>query len=358
MVDTKEIKEKEVPVLVSRAMKRRAAAESEMMEKEAKGETWYSYSGVGYKYFSPFAAKKTIFFTLEDIDNPTPHQIAEQLNKGYEFDKELKIFSKRARGSHKTSMALPEGVYQHSMVKGLGDILTPMTLREDDNIAPLKNATSDMKVMLDNFLEKEDVYKQHNLAYRLGIFAYGPAGSGKSLSLRRFLNEAVKERDAVVIYMDRNLPTNAFLETLKRSCKDRLKIFVFEEFTEFLNDPFLKQDKLLSFLDGELSLDKSVTVATTNFPDKIPNNIKNRPGRFDKQLLFSNPMAKDREILIHHFLDRDVTEMEIEKSKGLSVAAIRECCIDVLIRDKDFLDSVQECKKRMTDVKGFNPAAV
>ena len=51
-------------------------------------------------------------------------------------------------------------------------------------------------------------------------------------------------------------------------------------------------ENLLTFLDGESSWDNTVTIATTNYPEDLPANLVDRPGRFDTFIEYGNP-AKD-----------------------------------------------------------------
>lgn len=328
-----------------------ALDENEMEEQPVNEKCWYLFNNINSVYLTPFVKAKTRFYTVEDGE-PTPKQIAEELTKGAEYDPVTKVFSRVQKSSKKTPVRLAKGVYKFKVGRQTGlEYLVPISVRKDNSIAPISNSTEQMRKILDDFLSKEEMYSKYELSYRLGIFAYGPPGSGKTMSIRSLLNKVVDQEDAVVIYIDNALPSTKFMEVLKNSCEHRLKVFIFEEFTEFLNNPTIPRNDLLNFLDGEGSVERSITIATTNFPQLVPENIKNRPGRFDKQLLFSNPREADRRVLIKHFLDREPTELELERSRGLTVAAIKECCIDVLFRDRKLSESLEEFKANASKSK-------
>lgn len=335
----------------------------DLKDEEITEESWYKFNGINDVFYTPFMSKKSWRYLQKNEDGtvtatPTAEQIITAMNKGHAVNtlagSTNKIyFQKQIKKAAKTPVKLPAGAYMYRN-NMRGEHLVPMTIRKDDNVVNLNNGISRVEEMLSNFLSKEELYKQHELPYRMGILAYGPPGSGKSISIRKLLNKVIQDCNAVAIYIDEWIPSIQFLEAVKNSCADRLKIFVFEEFTEFLSNPHQKRDAVLNFLDGELSCDKAITIATTNFPDKIPGNIKNRPGRFDQQICFTNPRLKDRELLFGHFLNRKITVDELEESKGLSAAAVKECCVDVLIRDRVLLDSIRETKRRIQESREFN----
>ncbi len=103
-------------------------------------------------------------------------------------------------------------------------------------------------------------------------------------------------------------------------------------------------DHALAFLDGEISLDRCLILATTNYPERLPGNIVDRPSRFDMLYRIGDPNEDSQTILLKHYLGRDIIEdQEIRVTKGLSAAALREACL--LVRLKNY--SLAEASKRL-----------
>lgn len=147
-----------------------------------------------------------------------------------------------------------------------------------------------IKAMLDNFLENEEWYFTRGVPYKFGIFIDGAPGTGKSTLVK-----------AIASYLDRDLyfltPECAkkdefMLEAVSnfndRRRRQRFGILVMEELDTFSN--LLNREKsenvennmssFLSILDGTLTPDNFIFIATTNHADRIDPALK-RPGRFD-----------------------------------------------------------------------------
>jgi SpoVK/Ycf46/Vps4 family AAA+-type ATPase len=100
---------------------------------------------------------------------------------------------------------------------------------------------------------------------------------------------------------------------------------VFEELANVAEG--IKMERLLDFLDGERSVDKSLVIATTNYPERLPGNLVDRPSRFDKLYKMGNPSEAERRKLLGHYLMREALDVEVAATKGLSTAAIKESCM-------------------------------
>jgi len=112
-------------------------------------------------------------------------------------------------------------------------------------------------------------------------------------------------------------------------------------------------DVLKTELDG-LQLNKGVfTVLTSNFPEKLPEALIDRPGRFHDVLYFSLPNEEVRNEMFSHFLkneeyDPEILEVLVRKTNGFSGAHIKEICDFAKIIKKE--DNVSLAKALMTSL--------
>ena len=175
--------------------------------------------------------------------------------------------------------------------------------------------------------EKEDGFKSR------GALMIGPPGSGKTLSGKTLLNRT----DKTFIWIaasDFGLfhPWNAHkcIElTFSLARKLAPSIVFMEDVDNYLHSGENKLfDHLKTELDGIRKNKGVVTILTSNYPEKLPDALLDRPGRFHDVLLFDLPDKELRTEMISKWVGEDVGEdlMDIllESTDGYSGAHMRE----------------------------------
>ena len=137
---------------------------------------------------------------------------------------------------------------------------------------------------------------------------------------------------------------------MKDTLSDRLKVIVFEEMLTVVSSD-KRLEKVLDFLDGEQSLNYMLVLATTNYPERLPGNIVDRPGRFDELYKFGHPKKDDLKNILNHYLGREATPEEVKATEGLSSAAIQQACILAKRKDISLDQATAVFKKRSELVK-------
>jgi len=129
-----------------------------------------------------------------------------------------------------------------------------------------------------NFFDKKDVYDSLKMRHKRAIMLMGVPGTGKTTLIHNILTNILKKQEALILFFNGSLH-DEIIEVLKKDT--RPKILIIEEFTNLVDHEEVS-GRILDFLDGESSLKSCFTLASTNYPKKLPINILNRPGRFDK----------------------------------------------------------------------------
>lgn len=295
------------------------------------------------------------YFPLDGAENnrfPNSGQLATHMNFciqkstrkevfGYDKDLRLGVKTITTREKNPASCELPPGCYQYHINSQTGEEgLVPFTIRNDAYV-DTDGALEATKRSIKMFIDRKSIYIENNLIYKLGVMMYGPPGQGKTSLIRHLVSNCFP-KDTVTIFLN-SLPSNFLMKASEALGKNTLKVLIFEEFTEI--EEKLKRsggtDTLLQFLDGEFSLDHSIILATTNYPEKVPENIVNRPGRFDKLMNFDLPSPTAIRKFLKFFLGREVEDTEVQIVKGLSIAAIKEVCLMHRVEDIPFIDSAK-----------------
>lgn len=318
------------------------------IDLELVSDKWYRAERSSGVVYTPFKVTKTEFFAPFPDRLPTPQEIVDTINANkncmYLGDG---FFEREVEDTSDKEHTLAPGIYRHVSPNSGREGLVPFELREDEYI-PLGSACEEVVLDINNFLEGESFYKEVGSMHKLGILLYGEPGNSKTTTIREILRKSGKD-DAIVIFINEGMPTLEFLECMNHSLKDRLKIFIFEELTTNMGD-YRFVEKMLNFLDGESSLSKMITLATTNYPDKLPGNMVDRPSRFDKIIEFENPNDEDREKLLTHFLREPAKPEEVTKTKGLSIAQIKEVVCLMKIDKLTFLKALAKIQSRKKTV--------
>lgn len=124
---------------------------------------------------------------------------------------------------------------------------------------------------------KEKVNKL-SFTHKLGILLYGKQGTGKTSVLNSVANKLVKEKDAIVFICNNpvDLKCGVKIANDVREIQSNPIAIICDEFERFAehSEAFIK-----NLLDGVDSIDNSLFLAATNYIDKVPNTLKDRPSR-------------------------------------------------------------------------------
>lgn len=231
---------------------------------------------------------------------------------------------------------LPHGLYRLECPDMYSDFkLVPWALPADTKLFRL-DVVDEVLKDFDLFRSQKDIYNNLKMLYKRAALLYGPPGTGKTSAINMII-ESLLTSDAIMIYVDNGLPTDALLELKK---DPRLKIFIFEELTQTISKSNIS--RFLTFLDGEHSLDNCYIIATSNYPEQLPGNII-RQGRFNQLFKIDGVSPKDRKLYLEYYLKREITEEESTLTEEYNMASLKELILLVL---KDKL-TVKDAKKQL-----------
>ncbi len=163
-------------------------------------------------------------------------------------------------------------------------------------------------------------------ALNRGMILMGPPGTGKTLSARIVRNQAeatfiwVSARD---FYHAGRYGTFMLAFDMARDLAP--SIICFEDVDNWMDN--FTEDLLKTEMDG-MSQSKGVaTILTTNYPERIPDSLIDRPGRFHDVLAFDLPDLKLRQAMLKRWLP-EASDVEVSKAakrlEGYSGAHLHE----------------------------------
>lgn len=254
---------------------------------------------------------------------------------------------------------IPSGHTQTKLDPGVYEILAGDGMTYFEKISVLTHdlirfpETNSDKVIneIKNFWEREEVFKTHKMTYKRGILLHGPAGSGKSITVRFIMNDIVERGGIVVKFTHPNLFNDGMRKF--REIEPNTPIVVIMEDLDSIIQVF-SESEVLNILDGVCQIEKAVFLATTNYPENLGPRIINRPSRFDKRFLIPYPNEESRKLYFQHILKNEVNKYDIDQwvkdTEGLSVAHLKELFTAVVIMGDSYKDAIENLRE-MKDVK-------
>lgn len=164
-----------------------------------------------------------------------------------------------------------------------------------------------------------EIHKSLNVKHKLGILLYGKQGTGKTTicySLAQYLIESMK---AVVITTE-SLGDIKFALSFSRDIDpddNLLKVIIMDECE---NDMDNYESDFKRVLDSASSVDNVLFLFTTNYVDRIPEAIKNRPSRIKWSLEIGGYGDKDEIFRVMSELNTNLNDsIKLSNNKILSL---------------------------------------
>jgi hypothetical protein len=212
-----------------------------------------------------------------------------------------------------------------------------------------------LKKCINNFFNSKEFYTSNKLDFKRSILICGDPGTGKTRFIANIADELIQKYDALVIRIESNEAMATLLEgthSLADFCKNRLKVIVIEELYELINTS--NKSGLLNMLDSTFLKDNVLFLMTTNFPQKIPVNMIDRPSRIDDIVpVYKEDFSKDfiinwyQHIMGSPFPQEDIDSGLLNELNGkYTLAYLKEIFLKSLIHSLTLSESYNQIKRR------------
>lgn len=248
-------------------------------------------------------------------------------------------------GAKETNDRLPPGVYKPGYIDGTGVVLDKMIFKTDDLLNLPDSPSQEILAEFKRFWNLKDKFAEHGYIHKRGIFIYGPPGSGKTASINLMAKHLIEKEEGIIVYMDHPALGSAALQLIRRLEKDRPVVVILEDFDDLVER--YGEAEYLAILDGEAQIGGVVFVATTNYPERFDDRIRNRPSRFDVHHFVDMPTDNDRRAYFEAKLKLPKEELDewVELSHDFSVAHLREMVASYLCFGYAVKDTVARLRK-------------
>ena len=214
---------------------------------------------------------------------------------------------------------LEPGMYDVGHDQRLGIFLKRTALAEQSIFQLPNTLTTAVVSDIKNFWARKDLFRKYNFPYKRGILLQGPPGCGKSSTISLVCQEVTNLGGLVIKFNASHLFIGG-MKLLKQVQPDVPVVALMEDLDEILRDNNISD--ILNLLDGvEKTIDNVVYLATTNNPERLHQNIKNRPSRFDRRFEFKEPGLEARKYYLAYLFQTGLTD---GPAPGAELVALNE----------------------------------
>lgn len=175
----------------------------------------------------------------------------------------------------------------------------------------MKKAVTDVST---KFFDGKDTYEDLGVPWKRGVIFYGPAGNGKTISIKALMHTLLRRKVPVPTLYVKAAPVNYSIRTVFTFARSMSPcLLVFEDIDTVVTER--TRSYFFNEVDGLENNDGILMVASTNHLERLDPGITKRPSRFDRKYLFPLP-SEVRNILT-------LTDSHIANTLHCSM---KECC--------------------------------
>jgi len=212
---------------------------------------------------------------------------------------------------------------------------------------------------IESFYKNKKFYQENNLPRKRGLIIHGPHGNGKTTAIKNILSKYDNCYRIIIDCKLFNYDLSDFL--LNIFPEEENKIIIFEDvesISEGDDISYSKRSSFLNFIDGAKTLENTLFIATTNYPELIDKALIDRPSRFDRiyKIDLPNELCR-KKFLIKYFPyleDKPELEEYVLKTKDFSGAYFKELFILVGIQNCSLDEAIEDLKKQIKTNKSKN----
>lgn len=246
----------------------------------------------------------------------------------------------------KIKKELPSGVYKINFDNQEGNfIFTPANVSTDEIYRFSESISDQILKEVDDFWEREEIYKKYNFTHKRGLLLEGPAGNSKTSTINLLIKQLL-ERKGLIFLVNSLKEFQVLYEALPTIVRKieptRPIITIIEDIDQIIAANSGNDSEILDLLDGKQAINHHLVIMTSNNTSDLSEALL-RPSRIDMRFVLEVPSKQVRkEYLEKKGIPEDKLEEYATKTEGMSFAQLKEVFISTMILGKDIDKTVDK----------------
>ncbi|KAI4185063.1 MAG: hypothetical protein LQ348_004430 [Seirophora lacunosa] len=158
--------------------------------------------------------------------------------------------------------------------------------------------------LMHKFFDSRDIYKNLGVPWKRGVIFHGPAGNGKTISIKALMNSLFRSDGLSVpsLYVKSATSTYSIRRVFQQARYMSPCLLIFEDIDTVVTNS--TRSYFFNEVDGLENNDGIFMVASTNHLDKVDKGLSSRPSRFDRKYLFPLPSEEERTLYCQYWRRR------------------------------------------------------
>ncbi|KAI9668260.1 MAG: hypothetical protein M1821_001080 [Bathelium mastoideum] len=145
----------------------------------------------------------------------------------------------------------------------------------------------------EKFFDSKDIYDDLGVPWKRGLIFYGPAGNGKTVSIKALMHTMSTHSPAIPTLYVKSAPRTFDIRSMFVKARQLAPCMLVLEDIDTIVTP-VTRSYFFNEVDGLERNDGILMVASTNHIDQLDPGLSKRPSRFDRKYLFPLPSKSER----------------------------------------------------------------
>jgi ATP-dependent 26S proteasome regulatory subunit len=169
----------------------------------------------------------------------------------------------------------------------------------------------ELKSVSGRFFDSKAVYEGLGVPWKRGLIFYGPAGNGKTISIKALMHTLGDRKNSIPTLYVKTAPRTFDIRNIFALARQMSPcLLVLEDIDTIVTA--MTRSYFFNEVDGLENNDGILMVATTNHIDQLDPGLSKRPSRFDRKYLFPLSSKKERVEYVQFWRQKLKTKPEVE----------------------------------------------